>query len=171
MSSILGCNRTNLRYPIHHMETRKRLAEILDKKRWTPSDLAHELGEHPHWVRDRLIGRIQIKADELPRIAEALGESPCAFFEEAQPSVADRLYRAVTKVLLEAPQERAAGTSVPLPSRPEAATPEEAYLLSMLEDLPEPERTVGAALFALRQMARQRQPQVAAEAAPTPQRS
>jgi transcriptional regulator with XRE-family HTH domain len=65
------------------METRAKLAEILRAKRWTQSDLAREIGERPHWVNDRVSGRIQIKADELPRLARALGVPCHRFFEDA----------------------------------------------------------------------------------------
>ncbi len=70
------------------VKIRERFAELLERKRWNQSDLARELGEHRNWVNYRLTGRVDIKADELPRIAAALGVSPCAFFEEVQPAPA-----------------------------------------------------------------------------------
>lgn len=98
------------------MESRKRLAGLLEKRRWSYSDLAKRLGEHPHWVRDRVTGRIQIKADELPRIAKALGVSPCAFFEE------------------ERSEPRAARP------RPHILEAVEREMMRSLDELPEPER-------------------------------
>jgi len=67
---------------------------MLDQKGWKPAQLALRLGEHRNWVYSRLDGETAIKADELPRIAEALDADPCDFFDRKQePAAADRMTR------------------------------------------------------------------------------
>ncbi|MBI2317694.1 MAG: helix-turn-helix transcriptional regulator [Chloroflexi bacterium] len=73
------------------------------------SELARRLGEHRNWVIDRLTGRVQIKADEVPRFAKVLGVAPSAFFEPADgrinrgtpPEVPDLRPEVVIQALLE----------------------------------------------------------------------
>ncbi|MGE5619069.1 MAG: helix-turn-helix domain-containing protein [Sphingomonadaceae bacterium] len=66
---------------------RERLSQLMEAKKWNQSDLARELGEHRNWVNKRITGQTEIKADEIPRLAAALGVSPCAFFEEELAAV------------------------------------------------------------------------------------
>ncbi|MEW6048812.1 MAG: helix-turn-helix transcriptional regulator [Bacillota bacterium] len=68
------------------MRAGEKLAQLIDAKGWSDAELARRLGEKRHWVTDRVTGRTAIKADEIPRIAAALGVSPCAFFEEVKPA-------------------------------------------------------------------------------------
>lgn len=75
------------------MLVRERLKALIDEKcRGNQSELARRIGEHPNWVNWRVNGTTQIKADELPKIAEALGCSPCDFFE---PSPNERMNQAM----------------------------------------------------------------------------
>jgi len=58
----------------------QRLRELLTMQGVTGAELARRLGEPPMWVSDRVRGHSTITADDLPRIAEALGIDPCLFF-------------------------------------------------------------------------------------------
>jgi transcriptional regulator with XRE-family HTH domain len=60
---------------------RDRLRELLHQRGWTQSELARRLGKHRVWVHYRIKGATEIKADEIPLLAEALGVPPHAFFE------------------------------------------------------------------------------------------
>jgi transcriptional regulator with XRE-family HTH domain len=64
---------------------RDRLRDLLRQRGWTQSELARRLGKHRVWVHYRIKGATEIKADEIPMLAEALGVPPHAFFE-ATPS-------------------------------------------------------------------------------------
>jgi transcriptional regulator with XRE-family HTH domain len=64
---------------------RDRLRELLRQRGWTQSELARRLGKHRVWVHYRIKGATEIKADEIPLLAEALGVPPHAFFEMAAP--------------------------------------------------------------------------------------
>jgi len=103
------------------MNARDRLAQLIAEQigthRGAQSELSRRLGEKDdHWVSDRMTNKAQIKADELPRIAEALGKSPCAFFEEVKPAVADRLYQAVVGVLRQSGDIPAESPAKPKPA-------------------------------------------------------
>src|SRR4051794_1172605 len=68
----------------NHAETRhvrERLRDLLREKHWSQSELARRLGKHRVWVHYRVTGVTEIKADEIPVLAEALGVPPYAFFE------------------------------------------------------------------------------------------
>jgi transcriptional regulator with XRE-family HTH domain len=60
---------------------RDRLRELLRQRGWTQSELARRLGKHRVWVHYRIKGATEIKADEIPLLAEALSVPPHAFFE------------------------------------------------------------------------------------------
>jgi len=62
---------------------RDRLRELLRQRGWTQSELARRLGKHRVWVHYRIKGATEIKADEIPMLAEALGVPAHAFFEQA----------------------------------------------------------------------------------------
>ncbi len=62
---------------------RDRLRELLRQRGWTQSELARRLGKHRVWVHYRIKGATEIKADEIPMLAEALGVPAHAFFEHA----------------------------------------------------------------------------------------
>jgi transcriptional regulator with XRE-family HTH domain len=62
---------------------RERLRDLLREKRWSQSELARRLGKHRVWVHYRVTGVTEIKADEIPVLAEALGVPPYAFFEDS----------------------------------------------------------------------------------------
>lgn len=65
------------------MQTRERLKALISQKGWTAAKLARVLDEKDrHWVTDRLNARVAIKADEIPRIADALGVSPMDFYTD-----------------------------------------------------------------------------------------
>jgi transcriptional regulator with XRE-family HTH domain len=91
---------------------RDRLRELLRQRGWTQSELARRLGKHRVWVHYRIKGATEIKADEIPLLAEALGVPPHAFFETS-PS--------------ELP-----GAGAP-PSADPLAEPEREFLLGLLE--------------------------------------
>jgi transcriptional regulator with XRE-family HTH domain len=60
---------------------RDRLRDLLRQRGWTQSELARRLGKHRVWVHYRIKGATEIKADEIPMLAEALGVPAHAFFE------------------------------------------------------------------------------------------
>lgn len=69
------------------MQVRERLVELAAERiGGDQAELARRLGETWQWVHYRLNGTTAIKADEIPRFAEALGIHPWEFFEGA-PSV------------------------------------------------------------------------------------
>lgn len=79
------------------MSTKEQLARLMKQKSLTnQSELARRLEppEAPTWIGNRLSGYSQIKADEIPRLAKALGVSCHSFFqdsdcpEEVRPSAA-----------------------------------------------------------------------------------
>jgi len=70
------------------VRSRERLAELIAKSGLSQTEVARRMGESKNWVNNRLTGYVEIKADEIPRFAAALGVSPCAFFEEVQPQPA-----------------------------------------------------------------------------------
>jgi transcriptional regulator with XRE-family HTH domain len=62
------------------MSVRERLNLLIKDRGMTQIALARRLGPDSSWddwVGDRLRGRTQIKADELPMLATALGVHPC----------------------------------------------------------------------------------------------
>ncbi len=68
-----------------------RLQQLIDQRLGgNQSELARRLGEKPYWVNYRITGVTRIKADELPKIAEALGVHPCDFFEDPQQPEEER---------------------------------------------------------------------------------
>src|SRR5512135_1432104 len=72
------------------MSARERLAELIRERigprRGAQAELSRRLGERDeHWLSDRVTGKSAIKADELPRLARALGVPVSAFFEETSP--------------------------------------------------------------------------------------
>ncbi len=88
------------------MDSSERLVQLIGDKighhRGAKAELSRRLGEKDdHWVSDRITKKTAIKADELPRIAAALGVSPCAFFEERPATAPERVYAAVLTVLRE----------------------------------------------------------------------
>lgn len=82
---------------------RDRLRELLRQRGWTQSELARRLGKHRVWVHYRIKGATEIKADEIPLLAEALGVPPHAFFEPS-PSEAARVALAPSVEWLDEPE-------------------------------------------------------------------
>ena len=91
---------------------RDRLRELLRQRGWTQSELARRLGKHRVWVHYRIKGATEIKADEIPMLAEALGVPPHAFFE-ATPT-------------------ESSSVATPVVSEP-LAEPEREFLLGLLD--------------------------------------
>ncbi len=85
---------------------RERLRDLLREKRWSQSELARRLGKHRVWVHYRVTGVTEIKADEIPVLAEALDVPPYAFFEDpAPPSVVSPPEDSLMSQLAEAERE------------------------------------------------------------------
>lgn len=63
------------------MKTWEQFKELLRESGLTQAELARRLGEDYAWVNNRLRGYSALKADDILPIAQALGVSPCAFFE------------------------------------------------------------------------------------------
>ncbi|HZT07919.1 MAG TPA: helix-turn-helix transcriptional regulator [Chloroflexota bacterium] len=76
------------RAQIQSVLVRDRLRELLREKHWSQSELARRLGKHRVWVHYRVTGVTEIKADEIPALAQALGVPPHAFFESRDSAVA-----------------------------------------------------------------------------------
>jgi transcriptional regulator with XRE-family HTH domain len=60
--------------------TGERLGQLIEEKGWSDAELARRLRVHRHWVTDRVNGRTAIKADEIPRLADALSVACSLFF-------------------------------------------------------------------------------------------
>lgn len=54
------------------------------------AELARRVGEHVTWINNRLRGVADLKADDIPRIARALGVQPADFFEDPIPPLWSR---------------------------------------------------------------------------------
>jgi hypothetical protein len=67
--------------------------------------LARRLGKHRVWVHYRIKGATEIKADEIPMLAEALGVPAHAFFEQAPIDIAAPLPAPSNEPLAEAERE------------------------------------------------------------------
>ena len=65
------------------MGARQRFVEILKAVGMSQAELARRLGEHPNWVNNRIRGIVDLKADDIPRIARVLGVRPADFFEDS----------------------------------------------------------------------------------------
>jgi transcriptional regulator with XRE-family HTH domain len=78
---------------------RERLRLLLRQKGWNQSELARRLGKHRTWVNYRLTGVTEIRADELPEIANALGVAPHLFFDTpAGPPSDGTLYHRLARL-------------------------------------------------------------------------
>jgi transcriptional regulator with XRE-family HTH domain len=62
---------------------RERIRALIKEKGTTQAAVARRLDEPEYWVSDRLTGRVNLLAEELPRFAQALNVHPCTFFDEA----------------------------------------------------------------------------------------
>lgn len=121
------------------MGVRERLADLMRTTGQTnQSELARRLDppESPTWINNRLTGYSAIKADEIPRLARALGVPCSAFFEGSG-----------------CPEEAKKGP-------PSAAAEHdlllEEYMKAAVSDLPEEERHLVDAVLALRRRYRLR---------------
>lgn len=79
------------------MPIRKRLQLLIKVAGWTQGEIARRLGEPTYWVNDRIKGRVEIKADELRRFADAFGINSsqlCAvLFADEEPDYVEALAR------------------------------------------------------------------------------
>ncbi len=69
------------------MGARERLEELLEEKGVSQAELARRIGEDRGWVNQRLPGarkRLNINADDIPRLAKALGVPCWRFFEDSE---------------------------------------------------------------------------------------
>jgi transcriptional regulator with XRE-family HTH domain len=62
---------------------RERIRAVIKEKRTTQAAVARALSEPEYWVSDRLTGRVNLLAEELPAFAVALSVNVCDFFEDA----------------------------------------------------------------------------------------
>lgn len=92
------------------VRARDRLAQLIAASGMSQAEVARRVGEHPTWVNNRLRGVADIKADDVPRLAAALGVPAAAFFEEPSPpsdadqrALADVLSRLVLRLIQELP--------------------------------------------------------------------
>lgn len=66
------------------MPVRERILQILEDRGMKQAAVARKMNEDFDWVNTRLRGVVQIKADELPHFAQALGVSACSLLGEAE---------------------------------------------------------------------------------------
>jgi transcriptional regulator with XRE-family HTH domain len=59
-----------------------RIREVIEERGLKQKALARRLGEPEYWLSNRLAGRTVLKADDVPRIARALGLRPADLFPE-----------------------------------------------------------------------------------------
>lgn len=59
------------------MAVSDRIRAVIEERGLRQAAIASRLGEPEYWLSNRLTGRTAIKADELPRLAEALDVHPC----------------------------------------------------------------------------------------------
>ena len=64
------------------MPVRERILQILEDRGMKQAWVARKMNEDFDWVNTRLRGVVQIKADELPYFAQALGVSVCSLLGE-----------------------------------------------------------------------------------------
>ncbi len=83
------------------MGARERLVELIAESGMTQAEIARRMGEDPQWVNNRVVGDTAIKADEIPRFADAVGCSPSAFF--GRSALADVLLATFMRVLSDMP--------------------------------------------------------------------
>ena len=68
------------------MAVRDRVAELIQRSGLKQKAVADLLGEPEYWLSNRIVGRTAIRADELPKLAQALGVSSCSLLcEDEQP--------------------------------------------------------------------------------------
>ncbi|MEA2641786.1 MAG: hypothetical protein QOF51_3180 [Chloroflexota bacterium] len=63
-------------------ELRDRLRDLVAASGLSQAEIARRLGEEREWVNNRLRGKVQLAAEDLPRFAAILGVGPAIFFEE-----------------------------------------------------------------------------------------
>lgn len=64
------------------MPVRDRILQILEDRGIKQAAVARKMNEDYDWVNTRMRGIVQIKADELPQFAQALGVSACSLLGE-----------------------------------------------------------------------------------------
>lgn len=101
------------------MLTRERVKRIINERGMTQTTLARRMNEEVDWINTRLTGRVQIKADELPKIAAALRVSTCALVDD----------EALEKTLHGESGYRPAETDAALPGSPTDIGAERLYRL------------------------------------------
>src|SRR5947209_19539022 len=67
------------------MGVREQLVALIRESGMTQAEIARRIGEDHTWVNSRVRGFTEIKGDDLPRFALALGVPPRAFFEVEVP--------------------------------------------------------------------------------------
>ena len=100
------------------MGARERLAELIAASGMTQAEVARRVGEPTTWVNNRLRAVADIKADDVPRLARALGVPTSAFFEPASepgssteralrgnPAFMERLSSALLRSLADLPSD------------------------------------------------------------------
>ena len=121
----------------------EQLKRIRESQGLTQEEIGERLGFAGATIGRYENGHRQMRADELPRFAAALGVSPCAFFEERAPTAAARVYQAVMGVL------RDEGI-IPAPTPPPYDSLTDDDLRRIFESLPEDQQEL------LREIARRR---------------
>lgn len=118
------------------MSAKDRLVELLAVQNLSQAEVARRIGEERDWVHKRTRGKLRIDADDIPRLARALGVSCSAFFEGSS-----------------CPEEAKKGP--PLGTGEDDLLLEE-YMKAAVSDLPEEERYLVDAVLALRRRYRLR---------------
>ncbi len=76
---------------MRRMKVRERVKELMDEAGLSQAEVARRVGENPNWVGRRLNpkpgNKSSIEADDIPRLAEAIGKPCSAFFPECQETL------------------------------------------------------------------------------------
>lgn len=83
------------------MAVRDRIRAVIEERGLKQAAVAVRLDEPEYWLSNRLTGRTVIKADELPKIAEALDVHPCVLLDlpETESPGGDRMAVGYTRWL------------------------------------------------------------------------
>jgi transcriptional regulator with XRE-family HTH domain len=77
-----------------------RIRALIDARGLRQATVANRPGEPEYWLSKRLTGRTSIKADELPRLADALNVDPCELLDRLPEATgADRMAADFTRGL------------------------------------------------------------------------
>lgn len=88
------------------MGVRDRLVQLLAERGMNQTELARRLDVGPSWVNKRVRGHLAVEADDVCRLARALGVPVAAFFLDCEsPDPMGEVYHAAARVFGLTPEE------------------------------------------------------------------